>query len=535
VAFVGQLGTADSELANIELGTAGSPSRTVQTISAKANLFGKTTQTLQAKASILGVNSHTVQARARIPSWAAFVHDSFNRSDSTSLGNADSGQTWQYDGALTYAVLSNQAQCTNGSAGGGAWIDSGLKGSVSLPIQVAVDVINAGAGNETGVFLRSDGLATGSNRLFVFLQKNAGVYQILGVIFNGGSGFTFYQQPVVGVTVGDNETHRLKVNDDGARLRIFFDDVFQTELVVGAFNVPHATETVQGMFISTSGSADRLDNYQLSSLQTLQTISAKASITKITRTIQAKANLFNTSMQTVQAKASLHASVQNVTLQAKARIQISSSQTLQAKARIQPTHAGEISARAKIAGTSAQTLQAKAQIQVTTTQTISAKANLLMPRVTIQAKAAILNSHLPTIQAKAAITPQTLQKVSARASLLPGPRLISAKARLRNFVTSALEVDYNIQVPVTAGLLVTYNATLSTETVQSLQAKANIKRGVTSNLSVSFDVCYSMPAPPIIRPTQRSEFRTIRTVTAKARIRTCSVVLVGNVYQTICT
>ncbi len=68
MAFTGQIGTADSYLANIELASPGGQSATLRNIQAKANIQNTTVRTVQAKAHIGLIQTvvQTVQAKARI-------------------------------------------------------------------------------------------------------------------------------------------------------------------------------------------------------------------------------------------------------------------------------------------------------------------------------------------------------------------------------------------------------------------------------------------------------------------------------------
>lgn len=65
--FTGELGTPNSGLSNIGLGSVGGPSGpTTQTVQAKANILGTSTRTVQAKADIRATTTQTVQAKANI-------------------------------------------------------------------------------------------------------------------------------------------------------------------------------------------------------------------------------------------------------------------------------------------------------------------------------------------------------------------------------------------------------------------------------------------------------------------------------------
>lgn len=64
MALTGRLGTADSQLGNIELGSVGGATSPTQTIQLRANILGVTQQSLQMRARIRGVA--TLDMRARI-------------------------------------------------------------------------------------------------------------------------------------------------------------------------------------------------------------------------------------------------------------------------------------------------------------------------------------------------------------------------------------------------------------------------------------------------------------------------------------
>jgi hypothetical protein len=68
VAFTGRLGTADSQLGNIELGSegGGGTTTTTQTIQLRANIRATQTQTIQLRANIRGTTTQSMQMRARI-------------------------------------------------------------------------------------------------------------------------------------------------------------------------------------------------------------------------------------------------------------------------------------------------------------------------------------------------------------------------------------------------------------------------------------------------------------------------------------
>lgn len=459
--LTGKLGTASSELANIELGIAGGGAgRTGQTIQAKADIKNRVSQSVQARARIGTIDQPTIQARAHIPAFTHFIFDSFDRADSVgSLGTADSGQTWSNDTALTYHVASNQAAATSASFAGGAEIDSGVAGTTAAPIQIAVDCI-LDATDATGVIFRSGG-PTDNNRFFCYLINVSGTYNIrlireLGGSFSGG---TLIDQAAVGGSFNAGETHRLVVILQDTSITVFVDDVRQGGVVTSTF----LTNTWHGIFIS--GTSGRLDNFNINAQQSAWSIRAKASI---------NSNLHD---ETIQAKANINASLQTRTLQAQAHI---------------------------LQGVQKQ-LQAKAHISIVTSQTIDAKARLT-PQQTRQ------------ISARANLFATTDQEIQAKAWIRPPPVTIQAKAEILGVVTADLEIDFNVQTVVFNDLLIIFNATTLTRAIRSVQAKAKLVLPVTATLGITFDVGCSPPTLPVLRPTQRIAFRGVRNVNAKARI-----------------
>jgi hypothetical protein len=67
------------------------------------------------------------------------VQDSFNRANSTtSMGVADTGQTWQYFSANSWGISSNQAYCSTGVVNNSCFVDIGVSGDTKTSVKINV-------------------------------------------------------------------------------------------------------------------------------------------------------------------------------------------------------------------------------------------------------------------------------------------------------------------------------------------------------------------------------------------------------------
>lgn len=191
------------------------------------------------------------------------VTDSFNRADnSSSIGNADSGETWTVwgGGGVSFGITSNTAyQPTNGSGTNvdvGTYIDGG---TVARTIQVTITTAQTGNSVGAGLTFRHEDV----NNHFLFMFYRSG----------GGSLFWFLQKVVVGAntTIANASasaiTGTLKVVDTGSNIKVYIDGV-QVGTGGGYSETALNTKTKQGLYINytslggaNSGTGWRFNDY----------------------------------------------------------------------------------------------------------------------------------------------------------------------------------------------------------------------------------------------------------------------------------
>lgn len=134
------------------------------------------------------------------------AYDSFNRADSTTtLGNADSGQTWAYNAANVFGISTNRAY--NTSAANAIAVVDAL--SYNYDVEVTIQTVG------TAYFL-IPAYVDSSNFLRVGLNSNIQFQRIVG------GGVVASATAVLGVTIANGD--RLRVNRQGNKYTFYLND-----------------------------------------------------------------------------------------------------------------------------------------------------------------------------------------------------------------------------------------------------------------------------------------------------------------------
>jgi hypothetical protein len=153
------------------------------------------------------------------------ISDSFNRADSsTTLGSADTGQTWTALGGV-WGIASNQARCFSNSTQSHAVVDAGL---TNVTVQVTMSTVAGAAG---GLCWR----AADPSNLWMWEAGNGLVYKVSGGSYTGVLGQN------AGLTAASGDV--IKVVTSG-NVHTFYKNGTQVGTLTDAFN---STATKHGL------------------------------------------------------------------------------------------------------------------------------------------------------------------------------------------------------------------------------------------------------------------------------------------------
>src|SRR6185503_13490192 len=121
-------------------------------------------------------------------------------------------------------------------------------------------------------------------------------------------------------------------------------------------------------------------------------------------------------------------------------------------------------------------------------------------------------------QLRANIKSVISENLQLRCRILPDVAL-RLRTRIYGTVSTSVEVDYDIRVPITVPLVVTFNATGSAKQFEFLNLRARILKPVSTGIVITYEVPYEMPTDCLQYPTQRLFVRSIRDFSLRCRIR----------------
>jgi hypothetical protein len=172
------------------------------------------------------------------------VSDSFNRADSTTLGIADTGQSWQSLGTGIFGISSNQAYQSTTGADSLVYIDT-TQTDVKTSVVIAV---NQG---QPGVFFR----IVDANNLFRALRVSGTLYLQKKT---SGTITTISTKTLAYVT---NEKLSVISKSDGT-IEVYVNDVLQ----ISATDNTYVTSTKQGFGVGSANVGTRWDTFQIEDL-----------------------------------------------------------------------------------------------------------------------------------------------------------------------------------------------------------------------------------------------------------------------------
>jgi len=234
---------------------------------------------------------------------------------------------------------------------------------------------------------------------------------------------------------------------------------------------------------------------------------------------------------------SLRASIRNTatrSLELRARINPPGLVTvsMQLRANIKPPVTQTMLLRANIRGRLTNTLQIRANIRGTTTRTTTLRARIRREPKEMQLRARINTTQTQTLQLRAWITPGVQERMQLRANLLNianqtlnlrarilPDNALTLRARIFGRVTTSVEVDYDVRVPIAVPLVIRFDVTGSEKAFQFLTLRARIRKPITSGVVVTYQIPYEMPDDCTQYPTQRLQVRSIRDMSLRCRIR----------------
>jgi hypothetical protein len=180
---------------------------------------------------------------------AILAQDSFNRANSTtSLGVADTGQTWQYFSANSWGISSNQAYCSTGAVNNSCFVDVGV--SVDTKTSVKINVIE----QYSALAVRRN--SNPSTNEFYGVRYNNGILQVVKVSAGGtstlGSG---------SVTMVNGDT--LSVECIGTSIKAYVNSV----LIVTVTDSSYTNYTGYGLYL-TNRTTTRFDDFKVEDFST---------------------------------------------------------------------------------------------------------------------------------------------------------------------------------------------------------------------------------------------------------------------------
>ena len=173
--------------------------------------------------------------------------DSFDRSNSQSLGAADTGGAWVATGSTWFGVSNGVALTVSGKQQGAVLLNAGtadasIESTVTLSSQRAAP----------GLSLRAHNAA---NQLAVTLVKRNGEDRAVLTKIDGGTSSELAGSLPLGLVGGSS--YRLRADVDGSVVRVFVDDRLVLEHVLTAADVAtFGTRTGFGLTASRVGSGD---------------------------------------------------------------------------------------------------------------------------------------------------------------------------------------------------------------------------------------------------------------------------------------
>lgn len=511
--MTGKLGTAQSKLSQILLGTAGGEDQTLQVVQALAAIRNTVTRTVTARCRIVpGVQIQclvrarlqhprsTVDARANIRGYRHRVFDTFTRADSsTTLGTADTGQLWAVEtgfAAGVYGISANRPWAVSGAASdGGATLLHGMTEEYIVQSSVRVD-----PGSRFGLIWRSNGILTPGGQKFYATLFFSGAVSRLVITRQSGVTFTdLYDQPTVPALSAD-QVVQLKIQAIGNLFTFWIDDIIQTTLT----DATHAANTRAGIIIGTN-SYSGIDNFGIFDWGATQTGTARCAIRNtVTQTGTARCAIRDVETHTITARTKIttqtlrQCTVKVSILDQVYEESIDDIAVLTAASPTRQTHddRDEFSVeRTQPDPGDAVIWELSTQFNSATFGTVKAKASIRnIPFATVDALAHITGRQRQQCDARARINPRLIKSVTARAKMIGRTvRSINAKANIQAVIEQTctvrarirriqFECDAQARIRVTSGNEKTCSAraSMTPQQLQKCTARAAIHQTISN-------------------------------------------------------